>query len=120
MPETPTSRRPGLSVTPADPRRSRLFPRGTLLGLTLIGVATLALMWPGRHLMQLLRTTQDTALAINYLQHLLTLQEGNAELRLLLAQRYMSIGQWDNALKALGPLGSEPHADALRVEIWKH
>ncbi|WP_031404918.1 tetratricopeptide repeat protein [Thiomonas sp. FB-Cd] len=120
MPETPTSRRPGLSVAPDDPRRSRLFPRGTLLGLMLIGVATLALMWPGRQLMQLLRTTQDTALAIDYLQHLLALQEGNSELRLLLAQRYMSIGQWDNALKALDSLASGPQADALRLKIWKH
>ena len=120
MPETPRSRRAHLSVAPDDPRRSRLFPRGTLVGLTLIGVATLALMWPGRHLMQLLRTTPDTGLAIDYLQHLLPLQGSRSDLRLLLAQRYMSIGQWSNALTALAPLGPQPHADALRVEIWKH
>ena len=120
MPEAPRLRSPHLSVAPDDPRRSRLFPRGTLLGLTLIGMATLALMWPGNRLMQLLRTTPDTALAIDYLQHLLPLQGSAPDLRLLLAQRYMSLGQWSSALKVLAPLGAQPRADALRVQIWEH
>ncbi|OZB46589.1 MAG: hypothetical protein B7X42_08225, partial [Thiomonas sp. 14-66-4] len=99
--QRPQRHRQRLSVSPDDPRRSRLFPRGTLAGLALIGAATLALMWPGRELMQLLRSTQDTSLAIDYLKHLLRLQGGNADLRLLLAQRYMSIGQAQQALAAL-------------------
>lgn len=108
-----------ISVSPDDPGRSRLFPRGTLLGLALMGAATLTLMWPGRELMQLLRSTQDTGLAIDYLQHLLRLQGQDADLRLLLAQRYISIGKLQQALAALEPLGIEPKADALRLLIWK-
>jgi hypothetical protein len=116
-------RKPGprqlISVSPDDPGRSRLFPRGTLLGLALMGAATLTLMWPGRELMQLLRSTQDTGLAIDYLQHLLHLRGHDTDLRLLLAQRYISIGKLQQALAALEPLGAEPKADALRLLIWK-
>ncbi len=117
--QRPQRHRQRLSVSPDDPRRSRLFPRGTLAGLALIGAATLALMWPGRELMQLLRSTQDTSLAIDYLKHLLRLQGGNADLRLLLAQRYMSIGRAQQALAALEPLGADPRADAMRLRIWQ-
>ena len=117
--QRPQPHRQRLSVSPDDPRRSRLFPRGTLAGLALIGAATLALMWPGRELMQLLRSTQDTSLAIDYLKHLLRLQGGNADLRLLLAQRYMSIGKAQQALAALEPLGADPRADAIRLRIWQ-
>ncbi|SCC93327.1 conserved hypothetical protein [Thiomonas sp. X19] len=118
MPRKPRPHRQ-LSVAPDDPGRSRLFPRGTLLGLALMGAATLTLMWPGRELLQLLRSTQDTGLAIDYLQHLLRLQGHDADLRLLLAQRYISIGKPQQALAALEPLGAEPKADALRLLIWK-
>ena len=118
MPRKPGPRQQ-ISVSPDDPGRSRLFPRGTLLGLALMGAATLTLMWPGRELMQLLRSTQDTGLAIDYLQHLLRLQGRDADLRLLLAQRYISIGKLQQALVALEPLGTEPKADALRLLIWK-
>ena len=87
----PAARDP-LHISPDDPQRSRLFPRGALLGLGLLCAATLALVYPGQNLMRLLSTSADDGLAIDYLRHLVDLRGGNIDLRLMLAQRYMHIG----------------------------
>jgi len=107
-----------LHISPDDPQRSRLFPRGTLLGLGLLCAATLALVFPGRHLLHLLATSSDNTLAIEYLRHLVDLRGGDVQLRLLLAQRYLRIGQTAHALDTLATVHT-PEADALRLQIWK-
>jgi len=114
---TPEQRDP-LHISPDDPQRSRLFPRGTLLGLGLLCAATLALVFPGQHLMHLLATSNDNTLAIEYLRHLVDLRGDDVQLRLLLAQRYLRIGQTDHALDTLATVHT-PQADALRLRIWK-
>ncbi|MGA8007986.1 MAG: tetratricopeptide repeat protein, partial [Thiomonas sp.] len=112
------ARRDPLHISPDDPQRSRLFPRGVLLGLGLLCAGTLALVYPGQNLMHLLSTSTDNALAIDYLRHLVDLRGGDIELRLMLAQRYVRIGKEQEALDALGTLQT-PNADALRLQIWK-
>jgi len=107
-----------LHISPDDPQRSRLFPRGALLGLGLLCAGTLALVYPGQSLMRLLASSNDDALAIDYLQHLVHLRGGDIGLRLMLAQRYLRIGEQQKALDALGAVHS-PEADALRLSIWK-
>ena len=64
------ARRDPLHISPDDPQRSRLFPRGTLLGLAVLCAGTLALVYPGQNLMRLLSTSTDDSLAIDYLRHL--------------------------------------------------
>ncbi|MDD4887542.1 MAG: hypothetical protein PHO64_11565, partial [Thiomonas sp.] len=59
-----------LHISPDDPQRSRLFPRGALFGLGLLCAGTLALVYPGQNLMRLLATSTDNGLAIDYLRHL--------------------------------------------------
>ncbi|CUA97102.1 tetratricopeptide repeat protein [Thiomonas bhubaneswarensis] len=119
MPDTKRlAPRDPLHISPDDPRRSRLFPRGTLLGLGLLCVGTLALVYPGQRLMQLLASSPDNTLAIDYLRHLVDLRGGDIDLRLMLAQRYERIGRQQQALDTLGNLQS-PQADALRLKIWK-
>lgn len=113
----PAARDP-LHISPDDPQRSRLFPRGALLGLGLLCAGTLALVYPGQSLMRLLATSSDNALAIDYLRHLVHLRGDDIALRLMLAQRYMRIGEPQKALDVLGTLQS-PQADALRLQIWK-
>ena len=113
----PAGRDP-LHISPDDPQRSRLFPRGMLFGLGLLCAGTLALVYPGQNLMRLLATSTDNGLAIDYLRHLVHLRGGDIELRLMLAQRYVRIGKSQEALDALGTLQS-PQADALRLQIWK-
>ncbi|MGC9237149.1 MAG: tetratricopeptide repeat protein [Thiomonas sp.] len=116
-PPRPAQRDP-LHISPDDPQRSRLFPRGTLLGLGLLCAGTLALVYPGQNLMRLLATSTDNALAIDYLRHLVHLRGSDIDLRLMLAQRYLRIGQQQKALDALDSVQS-PAADALRLQIWK-
>jgi tetratricopeptide (TPR) repeat protein len=119
MLETPRpAKRDPLHISPDDRQRSRLFPRGALLGLGLLCAGTLVLVYPGQNLMRLLATSSDNALAIDYLRHLVHLRGGNIEMRLMLAQRYVRIGESQKALDALGTLQS-PQADALRLQIWK-
>ncbi|MGC9162382.1 MAG: tetratricopeptide repeat protein [Thiomonas sp.] len=113
----PAARDP-LHISPDDPQRSRLFPRGALLGLAVLCAGTLALVYPGQNLIPLLATSTDDALAIDYLRHLVRLRGDDIALRLMLAQRYMHIGQPQKALDALGTLQS-PQADALRLQIWE-
>jgi hypothetical protein len=113
----PATRDP-LHISPDDPQRSRLFPRGALLGLGLLCAGTLALVYPGQNLMRLLSTSADDGLAIDYLRHLVDLRGGNIDLRLMLAQRYMHIGKSQQALDTLRSVHT-PQADALRLQIWK-
>lgn len=115
---TRPARNDPLHISPDDPQRSRLFPRGALLGLGLLCAGTLALVYPGQSLMRLLQSSSDNALAIDYLRHLVYLRGGDIGLRLMLAQRYLRIGEQQKALDALGPAQS-PEADALRLRIWK-
>ncbi|MGC8808554.1 MAG: hypothetical protein ACP5QB_13670, partial [Thiomonas sp.] len=77
-----------------------------------------ALVYPGQNLIRPLATSTDDALAIDYLRHLVRLRGDDIALRLMLAQRYMHIGQTQKALDALGTLQS-PQADALRLQIWE-
>lgn len=107
-----------LHISPDDPQRSRLFPRGALLGLGLLCAGTLALVYPGQNLMRLLSTSADDGLAIDYLRHLVDLRGGNIDLRLMLAQRYVHIGKSQLALDTLRSAHT-PQADALRLQIWK-
>lgn len=111
--------RSALTVAPDDPARGRLFPRGTLLGMALLGLAAMAVMWPERQLARLVETSTDDRLAIQYLEQLLRLRRGDVELRLHLARRYLHAGEPDAALAALEPLGAEPRADALRLGIYQ-
>ncbi|WP_449371382.1 tetratricopeptide repeat protein [Thiomonas sp.] len=119
MPEKtrPATRDP-LHISPDDPQRSRLFPRGVVLGLGLLCVGALALVYPGQNLMRLLATSTDDALAIDYLRHLVDLRGSHIDLRLMLAQRYVHIGKTEQALDALRSVHT-PAADALRLQIWK-
>ncbi len=113
----PATRDP-LHISPDDPQRSRLFPRGALLGLGLLCAGTLALVYPGQNLMRLLSTSADDGLAIDYLRHLVDLRGSNIDLRLMLAQRYVRIGKSQQALDTLRSVHT-PQADALRLQIWK-
>lgn len=118
MPNRQRIQRDPLHISPDDPERSRLFPRGALLGLGLLCAATLALVYPGRTLMQMLATSKDDALAIDYLRHLVQLRGGDIDLRIMLAQRYLHIGRRQQALDALRNARG-PQADALRMQIWQ-
>lgn len=118
MPHRQRLQRDPLHISPDDPERSRLFPRGTLLGLGLLCAAALALVYPGHTLMQMLATSKDDALAIDYLRHLVQLRGGDAGLQVMLAQRYFRIGERQQALDALRDV-HDPQADALRLQIWK-
>ncbi|MBN2691123.1 MAG: tetratricopeptide repeat protein [Burkholderiaceae bacterium] len=112
------ARRDPLHISPDDPQRSRLFPRGVLFGLGVLCAGTLALVYPGQNLMRLLATSTDNGLAIDYLRHLVDMRGGDVNLRLMLAQRYVHIGKSQAALDALGTLQT-PQANALRLQIWK-
>ena len=112
------ARRDPLHISPDDPQRSRLFPRGALLGLGLLCAGTLALVYPGQRLMQLLGSSADDGLAIDYLRHLVDLRGGDIDYRLMLAQRYVHIGKSQEALDTLRSVQT-PQADALRLQIWK-
>lgn len=113
----PAAARDPLHISPDDPLRSRLFPRGALLGLGLLCAATLALVYPGRHLMQLLATSGDSTLAIDYLRHLVALRGDDAQLRLMLAQRYLRAGESAQALATITSMHG-PEVDAIRLHIW--
>ncbi len=107
-----------LHVAVDDPRRSRLFPRGALLGLALLCLGTLALVYPGRSLLPLLERTRDDALAIDYLRQLSAVRAGDPALRRMLARRYLHVGKSREALAALaGQQGTL--ADELRLRAWQ-
>lgn len=118
-PDRHSTRPPPLTVVPDDPSRSRLFPRGTLVGLALLGLAAMAVMWPERQLARFVEASQDDRLAIQYLEQLLRLRRGDVQLRLQLARRYLHAGEPDAALEALAPLGNDPRADALRLGVYQ-
>lgn len=109
-------RRPLLSLSPDDPRRSRLLPRGALLGLGGVCLVVLAIVFPGEGLVRLIERTGNHALAIDYLQNLLRLHPGDARLLTLLAERYLAIGEVRRAWQVLQQVAG-PQAEALRERV---
>lgn len=105
-----------LSVSPDDPRRSRLLPRGALWGLGGVCLVVLALVFPGEGLVRLIERTSNHALAIDYLQNLLRLRPGDARLLTLLAQRYLAIGEVSRAWQVLQQADGAD-AEALRDRV---
>ncbi|WP_019561338.1 tetratricopeptide repeat protein [Caldimonas manganoxidans] len=109
-------RAPLLSVSPDDPRRSRLLPRGALLGVGGVCLAVLAIVFPGEGLMRLVERSANHALAIDYLHNLLRLHPGDARLLRLLAERYLAIGEVQRAWDVLQTV-EDASAQALRERV---
>lgn len=104
------------SVSPDDPRRSRLLPRGALLGLGGVCLVVLAIVFPGEGLVRLIERTGNHALAIDYLHNLLRIHPGDPRLLVLLAQRYLAVGEAVRAWEVLAQVDT-PEAGRLREQV---
>lgn len=105
-----------LSVSPDDPRRSRLLPRGALLGVGGACLIVLAIVFPGEGLVRLVERSGNHALAIDYLHNLLRLHPGDARLLRLLAERYLAIGEVERAWETLQTV-DDAATQALRERV---
>ena len=86
-----------------------------LAGIALLVAATLALVFPKRTLIeQVQRESKNDTLALAYLTNLLKTEPGNTELRLLLAEKRLALGNPSLALLTLEPLESDPEPGMRR------
>ena len=76
-----------------------------LAGIALMVAATLVLVFPRRTLIEQVQLeNKNDVLALAYLTNLLKTEPGNADLRLLLAEKRLALGNADQAMLELAPL----------------
>ncbi|MCX7891103.1 MAG: tetratricopeptide repeat protein [Burkholderiales bacterium] len=97
----------------APSRASRLVSTPALLGITALVVAVLAMLFPKRTLLEGVREPQSSdRLAAAYVRGLLRTQPDDQELRLLLVEKELALGELRQAEKTLAGLG-RPRTPAL-------
>ncbi len=98
--------------------RLRLTSPWALLGLAVAVVVALVLVFPRQRLIEQTAQEPADALNVNYLKNLLRTDPENSELRLTLAGKQVELGNFDDAIFALGFIYKSGDAAARRRAKW--